>query len=673
VTVADSAPPFGSQRERRKRLGQYFTGLRVARLLAALSGAASARSIVDPMAGSGDMLLACVEAGAADAELGGVDVDSAALELCDARLQAAGRSGSLHAGNAFEPAAVRRLPRTAWDLVITNPPYVRYQSAARGVEGDLALPGAAAVRAGLLDLLGELPDLDRADRRLFEGLVRSYSGLADLAVPSWLLCAALVAPGGTLSMLVPTTWLSREYALPVRYLLARCFDLVCVVEDADASWFDEALVRTTLVVASRVPSRGSAFAEPDRGHPHIRLSAADGDADSLVGALYPGDPDPERRLASLVETWRSRGSVPANSPLDAHREPAEGPSHGLGQWAARQGWLEDDLAAGAGRDPAAGLAPRVLHLRGFRREHRTLEQLGWRVGQGLRTGANDFFYVTAAGTRGRRSVVRSADAVGGRELEVPASVLRPVLRRQAELPAGAVVRGADLDGRLLDLNGCALAEDIAATGTDAYVAMPEALAAHVRAVAGLEVRIAAAMRRIPELSAVRTNVRAADPRRPDSPPRFWYQLPPLAPRHVPLLLMARINNGHPRCCLNGDAAAVDANFSTFWPNPTGEAIDRFALFAVLSSAWTAAALEAEATVLGGGALKVEAAHLRRLAVPEVGEAGWAKLAELGRAVAEGPADMAALVAEVDAVLVPRAADLAAIRELAATRLAARSA
>jgi hypothetical protein len=202
--------------------------------------------------------------------------------------------------------------------------------------------------------------------------------------------------------------------------------------------------------------------------------------------------------------------------------------------------------------------------------------------------------------------------------------------------------------------------------------MPEALAAHIRAVAVLEIRIAGADRRVPELSAVRTNVRAADPRRPDNPPRFWYQLPPLAPRHVPSLLMARINNGHPRCYLNADAVAIDANFSTFWPT-SEQAIDRFALLAVLNSSWTAAALETEATVLGGGGLKVEAANLRRLTFPDIGPAGWARLAELGREVTERPEDLPSLAAKIDAVLVPRVGDLEAIHELAATRLAARSA
>lgn len=670
VTADTDSPPFASESARKKRLGQYFTGPRIARLLAALSDAAAAKSILDPMAGSGDMLLACVEQGASGAELAGVDIDSAALETCERRLHAAGAAGHLQLGNAFETGTLRRLPHTTWDLVITNPPYVRYQSTARGVNGGLVLPDARGTRAGLLGLLDELQALDEGDKQLFEGLVRSYSGLADLAVPSWLLCAGLVAPGGTLSMLVPTAWLSREYALPVRYLLARCFDVVCVVEDADASWFTEALVRTTLVVARRVPRRESAFADAP-GHPHIRLRASDGDGDGLVSSVFPDSIDPERQLAGLVQEWRRRDSIPARSPVDAHHETSALGSTALRHWARRQSWL-DEAGASDTRKPLNAIASRIFRNAGAEREHRSLDQLGWRVGQGLRTGANGFFYVSALDEGGRKPVVRSSDTVGGLELEVPADALKPVLRRQAELPAGPVVRETGLSGRLLDLNDYALAEDLAATASDAYSALPESLAAHVRVVAELDVRVAGAERRVPELSAVRTNVRATDPQRPDTPPRFWYQLPSLRPRHVPSLLMARINNGHPRCYLNADAVVIDANFSTFWPI-SETAVDPFALLAALNSCWTAAAMEAEATVLGGGGLKVEAAHLRRLALPDVAPAGWAELAELGRKLAEAPEDIRPVLDEIDAIVVPRAQTRSLVRELAAERLSARSA
>src|SRR5207248_7856006 len=45
--------------------------------------------------------------------------------------------------------------------------------------------------------------LDAGERDLFLHCARSYSGLADLAVPAWLLCASRVAIGGRIALVVP--------------------------------------------------------------------------------------------------------------------------------------------------------------------------------------------------------------------------------------------------------------------------------------------------------------------------------------------------------------------------------------------------------------------------------------------------------------------------------------
>ncbi|WP_226833976.1 N-6 DNA methylase [Acidithiobacillus ferrooxidans] len=45
--------------ERRKRLGQYYTGSGLGRLLAALAQADKEKTIIDPMVGSGDLQASC--------------------------------------------------------------------------------------------------------------------------------------------------------------------------------------------------------------------------------------------------------------------------------------------------------------------------------------------------------------------------------------------------------------------------------------------------------------------------------------------------------------------------------------------------------------------------------------------------------------------------------------
>src|SRR5687768_6020867 len=85
--VADG---FRTEADRKKRLGQYFTGVRLARLLAALAGSHTAGSVIDPMAGTGDMLVGCLDHGAVPSLLGAVEIDPIAHATCVSRLSGAG-------------------------------------------------------------------------------------------------------------------------------------------------------------------------------------------------------------------------------------------------------------------------------------------------------------------------------------------------------------------------------------------------------------------------------------------------------------------------------------------------------------------------------------------------------------------------------------------------------
>ena len=127
---------------------------------------------------------------------------------------------------------------------------------------------------------------------------------------------------------------------------------------------------------------------------------------------------------------------------------------------------------------------------------------------------------------------------------------------------------------------------------------------------------------------MRTNVRGYTARYPTLPARFWYQLPPLQPRHRPALYVPRINAGVPIARLNPQRSLViDANFATLWPER--ENLSPQAMLAVLNSAWVGCFLELTGVVLGAGALKIEASHLRRLLVPRVRRQSGERLHALG--------------------------------------------
>lgn len=263
----------------------------------------------------------------------------------------------------------------------------------------------------------------------------------------------------------------------------------------------------------------------------------------------------------------------------------------------------------------------------------TLGELGWQAGQGLRTGANRFFYCMALGDESETELVEVDPWLSSTPLRLPGYLLAPVIRKQQDLSGELVA--TETPGRVLLLGGHALPEDIDSAlrqgvRTD-VLPLSGAAASLVRRAALMSTGSVGSERSVPELSAVVTNIRSADPARPDRQPRYWYQLPPLAPRHRPEVFMARINHLHPLAVLNR-GHIVDANFSTFWP-VGATTLSNAALMALLNSSWASAMLESTATVLGGGGLKVEATHLRSLPIPLLTSEECSALNRVGTALA----------------------------------------
>ena len=267
-------------------------------------------------------------------------------------------------------------------------------------------------------------------------------------------------------------------------------------------------------------------------------------------------------------------------------------------------------------------------------ELQTLDQAGIRVGQGLRTGCNSFFYVTAHGFEDGNVVVETSSLFGNRRFTFPKSTLQSVIRRQSEV--GSLEGNQTVLGRALDLRDWVLPEDARAHEGEpceqgnvnkACRIMPDQLATYVRLASETQVSGRYGSVLIPNLSAVRTNVRSDRGGR--SRPRFWYMLPDFAPRHRPAAFVPRVNQDTPWVEANTDKPIlVDANFSTFW-SPDGS-WSRYAIKALLNSSWSRAYMEAIGTPLGGGALKLEATQLRRMLIPKLSNGVKVKLHDLGR-------------------------------------------
>jgi hypothetical protein len=632
--------------------------LSLGRVLAAIALDNHATSVIDPMAGHGDLLDAVLERAALRgqrlARVEGVEIDVKTAEACRERLAGWEDSGVADAiavrnGDAFDDEQPTKYAGGGYDLVITNPPYVRYQSLANGGGGDEAVRSAEGIRRSLRHLAERR--LGRAEWPVWRTLIDSYSGLADLSVPAWILCAALVRPGGVLALVAPATWRSRNYGDIIQYLLARCFHLQCLVEDTQPGWFSDALVRTQLVIARRLGSDDVRVGILDRQDASgstvlAKVSPSASSSRSLVGVAFPSD-DAEGDFSKWIYSVTQGG---------------EDQSHGL-TWtvscehdvwdgafvaASRRSWfrnLESSHSAGPLFEQPHQTSPSIIPAALKPLLDKTPpvdvtipESAGISISQGLRTGCNGFFYVDfVAAVTQDRARVRLSPMFEDDEIEVPTSCLVGVIRRQSEVD-GPIDRSR-LIGRVLDLNSWVLPEDadVVNRARHLYVredlpvpaVMPPALADFVRRAAQTSYGPESQRNRVPELSAVRTNSRSTEGGRT---PRFWYMLPSFARRHCPDAFVARVNQGVPWVEINDDPPAlIDANFSTIWADNHGWT--RFSLRALLNSSWCRACMEALGTPMGGGALKLEATQLRRLPIPSLKQLDLLALNDAGRQIA----------------------------------------
>lgn len=637
----------------RKRLGQFFTGLPLGRLLAHLALGSEPAAILDPMAGNGDLLDAAAssaqERGIATLQLDGIEVDDDTAAFCQQRAAVlASRlddlKSSIVAGSAFNPAAIRQLRPDGYDLVITNPPYVRYQSQ----KGDR--DGGAAIREGLVAIVDDR--LAGGERAIWRDIAEGYSGLADLSVPAWILAAILTRPGGRLAIVAPATWRSRDYADIVRYMLLRFFALEFVVEDTQPGWFSDAMVRTNLIVARRLTAAEAAVPLSDRTSwtkaRWLQIAPQAASAESLVGRAFP-EPRPDAAFAMWA---RSSG------PPIAHVENRDFAL--LDEWktlehrAHRKVWFKNaegiSAPAAVRRQTHSAVVPEafraLLPAGSVSGALQTLTEAQISVSQGLRTGCNRFFYVTVLAQHSDGTATVEASASFRRQrFRIPQAALRPVLHRQSDVVG--FVRGQLPNSRVLDLSHWVLPEDQDTVlqhklayrneGRASPQVMPEELAAYVRRASLLALDPSSPTRLIPDLSAVRTNVKK--PRAPDRAPAFWYMLPPFSARHSPAIFVPRVNHGTPAASPNTlPPILIDANFSTLWSK--GPKWTNRGLYSLFSSIWCRAAMEAFGTPLGGGALKLEATHIRQIPIPAFSEADCRKLDVLGQRLARS--DLSAL-------------------------------
>lgn len=192
--------------QHRKGRGAYFTPSAIADYLAAWAIRAPADSVLEPGCGEAGFLLAAARRlaelggpdGPASGQLTGVEVHGDSADRARALLAGAGAAATVRVEDFFDHPSERR-----YDVVLGNPPFVRYQqfagrNRARGLE--------AALAQGI---------------RL-SGLASSWA--------AFLIRACLhVHPEGRLALVLPAELLSVSYAKEVRRFLLQRFRRVRLI------------------------------------------------------------------------------------------------------------------------------------------------------------------------------------------------------------------------------------------------------------------------------------------------------------------------------------------------------------------------------------------------------------------------------------------------------------
>lgn len=196
-------PSPADHRGARKARGAFFTPPALCDHMAAWAIRDPADRVLEPSCGEAAFLLAAGERlralGAGDRpHLEGIELHAPSARAAREALRARGLHARIRTGDMF---AVE--PEPAFDAVIGNPPYVRYQQFA----------GAARARAREAALRGGV----------------RLSALASSWAPFTVHAAHFLRPGGRLALVLPAELLSTNYAAEVRRFLMARFAVVRLV------------------------------------------------------------------------------------------------------------------------------------------------------------------------------------------------------------------------------------------------------------------------------------------------------------------------------------------------------------------------------------------------------------------------------------------------------------
>lgn len=557
--------------DKKKLLGQFFSGSKIAEMIEALVPSRKITSAIDPMCGIGDLLLPYADI----EDLTGVEID---VQLRDTIIERLPNIQCI-SGNVFSAQILSCLKSEGYDLVVANPPYVRKELIGKAQETKFSLTD---ITCNLHFFTDEFNTLNDSERNMMHCAIDKISGLSDLSIPAWLLCMMLVNHNGKFAIVLPNSWLSREYSKPILELIDNLFDVNYILNDVNGVWFKgNAQVRTSIIIASRKSSC------------NINTSIVD---------LYESAQNSISLYGNVTEAYNFAKFIRKGISIPNICEIKHLPKSTITSVQTEK--LEDCIRSVSSKSNEYITMP-------------SLEDVGLKISQGLRTGANGFFYLK----RVCEGVYQSNIYAG--YISHKDNLFLPVIQGQSDLTDRYAVK-TKLSTVLLNIQDSLTQSDFDNTEEEhkiGYNVLPLDIQQYISDSEKLKIK----GNFIPSLSSVKTNI--SKPKK--GLYRFWYMIPKLQSRHSAKIFIPRVNSSAVtvyKCDIEN--AVIDANFSTI-DNLKNSIWTNNALVAILNSTWCQVQYEQLGTVMGGGALKLEAVQLRKVKIPNLSKKVLLELDRIG--------------------------------------------
>lgn len=570
---------------RQKLLGQFFSGRKIANSLFDLLGKPCNKTVIDPMCGRGDLLMPFIN----DNTVNGIELDPVAFSMAQENMP---NAISLVNSNAFELSHYSFETFEGYDVVITNPPFVRrenYTIAQEQVEGTLPI---SCVISNLEDLTKNIQTLTLTQKQEVIGALKKVSGLADISLLSWVLCMLITKVEGHFALVVPNTLLAREYSIDVLSLFKSLFEIDYIINDVNSVWFDGiAQIQTSLIVAKRTNyiSKSHDIRIVDLYKEAVgrnSIASFTSKRQTLKGFVNKGKSIEgvcEIRKVKQLEYASQNMAIQASSKL-----------HSVIQ--------KEDVV------------------------YKTFDDFGIICGQGFRSGANTFFILENEEDVCVSKILQT-------KIKRHKNFVKSIIQNQRSLGGNYVIDSDKETSSLLVIpRGYATTEDVVFITKECYCIMspvPRDIQEYINIAAKEKV----GKTLIPELSSVKTNVRNKD-----GIIAFWYNLPSFTKRHTAPVFIPRVNGKEVIARYNPKQYVVDANFITFWQNDDVKSplLDNHALIAILNSTWFSILCEESGIVMGGGALKLDSIQIQKFPIPSFSVKDLNILSKYGKALINTP-------------------------------------